>query len=94
MESGQQQVAQVTTMDLRQMAADERRPRVFEHFDLMNAGDILFLMHSHHSTPLFYLLLAEAPLGFTWDYLEQGPDYWRIRICKRPSFSQSEQGLH
>lgn len=94
MESVHQHMAQVTTMDLRQMAADERRPRVFEQFDLMEAGDILLLTHSHHSIPLFYLLLAEAPMGFTWDYLEQGPECWRIRICKRLSFSLSEQGLH
>lgn len=91
MQSGHQQTAQVTAMDLRQMAAHERRPRVFDQFDHMQAGDILLLTHSHHSTPLFYLLLAEAPLRFTWEYLEQGPECWRIKICKLPS---SECGLH
>lgn len=94
MVSGHQQTTQVTTMDLRQMAAHERRPRVFEQFDLMQAGDVLFLTHTHHSTPLLYLLLAEAPLGFTWDYLEQGPECWRIRICKQSLSGMTDQGLH
>lgn len=73
---------QVTTVDLRAIAAHERRPLVFEMFEHLPPGDSLLLVHSHHSTPLKYLLLAEAPRGFTWDYLEQGPQVWRIRIRK------------
>lgn len=71
-----------TTMDLRQLVAEERRPRVFEAFGRLRPGDTLLLTHFHHAMPLKYLLLAEAPRGFTWDYLQQGPQVWRIRIRK------------
>ncbi|MBV2234176.1 MAG: DUF2249 domain-containing protein [Sterolibacterium sp.] len=69
-------------VDLRMLAAAERRPLVFERFSRLQPGETLELTHFHHSTPLRYLLLAEAPRGFSWEYLEQGPQCWRIRIRK------------
>ena len=77
-------VDHVDRLDLRAIAAPARRPLVFESFHRMQPGDTLLLTHFHHSTPLLYLLLAEAPRGFTWEYLEQGPQVWRIRIRKQP----------
>jgi uncharacterized protein (DUF2249 family) len=71
-----------TLLDLRQIEASKRQAAVFELFAGMLPGDELLLTHAHHSTPLRYLLLAEAPLGFTWEYLEDGPEVWRILICK------------
>lgn len=71
-----------TTVDLRHIAAHERRPLVFDLFEHLSPGGELLLVHNHHSTPLRYFLLAEAPRGFSWDYLEKGPEIWRIRIRK------------
>ncbi|MBP9713714.1 MAG: DUF2249 domain-containing protein [Sterolibacterium sp.] len=73
---------QVSQLDLRQITAVERQPRVFDRFNQMQPGDTLWLTHFHHSLPLLYLLLAESPRGFTWKYLEEGPKRWRIRIDK------------
>lgn len=80
------------TVDLRKIAAAERRPLVFDKFFHMQPGETLELVHSHHSTPLRYLLLAEAPRGFTWAYLEQGPQLWRIRIRKEQEMTKSASG--
>lgn len=76
-------------VDLREIVAAERRPLVFDRFAHMQPGETLELTHFHHSTPLRYLLLAEAPRGFTWEYLEQGPQQWRIRIRKHPDTAQA-----
>ena len=71
-----------TRIDLRELPAAERRPRVFETFENLQPGETLLLTHCHHSTLLHYLLLAEAPRKFSWEYLENGPGVWRIRIRK------------
>lgn len=71
-------------VDLRALAAVERRARVFSAYAALQPGEKLELTHFHHSTPLRYLLLAEAPGSFTWEYLEQGPAVWRMLISKRP----------
>ena len=69
-------------VDLREVAAAERRSRVFSAYAALQPGEALELTHFHHSTPLHYLLLAEAPRDFVWKYLEQGPTVWRILISK------------
>lgn len=74
--------AHEVVLDLREIAADQRRAVVFACFARLQPGQRLMLIHHHHSTLLHYLLLAEAPRAFSWEYLEQGPQLWRIRISK------------
>jgi len=38
------------------------------------------LVNDHDPKPLYYQLSAENPGEFSWVYLEQGPDVWRVRI--------------
>jgi len=33
-----------------------------------------------HPKPLYYQFAAEQANQFEWDYLEQGPHVWRVRI--------------
>ncbi|MHB1250237.1 MAG: DUF2249 domain-containing protein [Polaromonas sp.] len=39
-------------------------------------------MNDHDPKPLYYQFDAEHPGEFTWDYLESGPETWRVRIGK------------
>jgi uncharacterized protein (DUF2249 family) len=32
--------------------------------------------------PLYYQFQAEMPKRFQWDYLESGPEVWRVNITK------------
>lgn len=84
----------MTTLDLRRIDPDERRLAVFDAFDSLSPGEALILVHGHHSKPLFYLFLAESPQGFTWDYLERGPEVWRIRIGKTGRQAAHSYCLH
>ena len=88
------QQSTMTIVDLREVAASDRRLKVFDAFEHLLPGEVLVLVHNHHSKPLFYLFLAESPRGFTWDYLEQGPDIWRIRIKKTRRLAASSYCLH
>jgi len=38
------------------------------------------LVNDHDPKPLYYQLAAEHPDRFSWDYLEAGPEAWRVRI--------------
>ncbi|MEZ5160013.1 MAG: DUF2249 domain-containing protein [Marmoricola sp.] len=38
------------------------------------------MVNDHDPKPLWYQFSAEYPDRFTWDYLESGPDVWRVRI--------------
>lgn len=60
-----------------------RHPRIFEAFDKLEAGEKLHLSNDHDPKPLYYQLLIERENQFSWNYLEEGPDLWRVEILKR-----------
>ena len=56
---------------------------IFEKFDSKFPGDALIIHNDHDPKPLYYQLLAERGQTFTWEYLENGPEIWRVKIAKR-----------
>ena len=38
------------------------------------------LVNDHAPTPLYYQFLHERADKFTWTYLEEGPEVWRVLI--------------
>lgn len=72
-----------TTLDVREMAPRERHPTILSTFDALAPGKALELVNDHDPKPLRYQFEAELPGTFTWEYLEEGPEVWRVRIGKR-----------
>lgn len=71
-----------TTIDVREIPPRERHPLIFGTFDALAAGEALLLVNDHDPKPLFYQFQAESRGEFTWDYLENGPEVWQVRIGK------------
>ena len=40
------------------------------------------LVNDHDPKPLYYQLMAERPGTINWEYLEEGPETWQVRITK------------
>jgi uncharacterized protein (DUF2249 family) len=53
---------------------------IFETFDALNPGEAMLLINDHDPKPLFFQFQIERPNQFTWDYLEQGPETFRVKI--------------
>jgi uncharacterized protein (DUF2249 family) len=70
------------TIDVRFIPPRERHPLIFKTFDELEPGVALLLVNDHAPTPLYYQFLHERPDQFSWDYVEQGPEVWRVRIAK------------
>lgn len=81
--SDQQANAEAITIDVRDITPRERHPLIFQTFDDLKVGTAMRLVNDHDPKPLYYQLEAEYPRQFTWDYVEQGPEVWRVRIGKR-----------
>jgi regulator of cell morphogenesis and NO signaling len=60
-----------------------KHPTIFQKFDELKPGESLTIHNDHDPKPLYYQLLGERGNIFTWEYLEQGPALWRIKISKR-----------
>lgn len=71
------------TIDVRDMKPRERHPLIFRTFDELEVGHSLMLINDHDPKPLYYQLCHERPLEFVWEYLEQGPDVWRVQIGRK-----------
>lgn len=69
-----------TTLDVRTVAPRDRHPLIFQTFDDLPSGGAFELVNDHDPKPLYYQFEAEMEGQFTWDYLEEGPDSWRVRI--------------
>ena len=67
-----------------------KHPTIFARFDELNPGESLTIHNDHDPKPLYYQLLGERGNIFTWEYLEQGPQWWKVKISKRISGESDE----
>lgn len=80
-----------TTVDVRTIAPRDRHPLIFSTFSALGAGQAMQLVNDHDPKPLYYQFEAEMPGTFGWDYLEEGPDTWRVAITKlKPATSEGK----
>jgi uncharacterized protein (DUF2249 family) len=61
----------------------ERHPVIFRLFDSLKPGEVMELTNDHDPRPLHYQFMMERPDQFTWEYLEEGPEIWRVAIGKK-----------
>lgn len=59
-----------------------RHQAIFEAFDGLSAGETLLLVNDHEPRPLYYQFQAERPGQFAWEYVEEGPELYRVAITK------------
>ena len=69
-------------LDVRNEVPARRHELIFETYEALGDGQGFVLVNDHDPKPLEYQFAAERPGQFTWDYLEQGPAVWRVRIGK------------
>jgi uncharacterized protein (DUF2249 family) len=71
-----------TIIDVRQIMPRMRHRLIFQTFDQLAPGEAFMLVNDHDPRPLFYQFNVERPGSFGWDYQEEGPDLWRVRISR------------
>lgn len=64
------------------MPPRQRHPTIFSTWAGLADGDAILLVNDHDPVPLYYQFACEYAGRFRWDYLEQGPAVWRVRISK------------
>lgn len=71
-----------TIIDVRSMLPKERHPTIFKTWDGLPSGGSILLVNDHDPIPLYYQFAGEFAGAFQWEYLEEGPDVWRVQIRK------------
>ncbi len=62
---------------------NQKHQTIFNRFDALEQGESLTIHNDHDPKPLYYQFLGERGNVFNWEYLEQGPVWWKVRISKR-----------
>jgi len=71
-------------LDVRMEVPARRHELIFDTYERLAAGGAFTLINDHDPKPLYYQFAAEHEGQFTWDYLEQGPEVWKVRIGRVP----------
>ncbi len=69
-------------LDVRTVEPRHRHPLIFRTFEGLEVGRSMVLVNDHDPKPLYYQMMAELPGQVGWEYLEQGPEIWRVRITR------------
>lgn len=67
-------------LDVRSEAPARRHALIFDWFAGLQPGAAFVLVNDHDPKPLYYQFAAEHSGEFTWRYLEQGPEVWRVEL--------------
>lgn len=71
------------TIDVREYMPKDKRQAIFATFEKLNNGETMELINDHDPRPLHYQFIMELPETFEWEYLEEGPEVWRVAITKK-----------
>ncbi len=65
------------------MPHQDKYPTFHKTFESLNAGEKMELINDHDFKPIFtYKFPDDFPGQYEWNYLEQGPEVWRVEIKK------------
>jgi uncharacterized protein (DUF2249 family) len=70
-------------LDVRTLQPRDRHHKIFKIFDALRPGDSFELVNDHAPKPLYSHFLHERPDLFEWEYQEEGPEVWRVKITRK-----------
>lgn len=71
------------TVDARQYQPKDKHTVIFNTFFALKPEEMMELINDHDPRPLHYQFMIEYKDQFEWEYLEQGPEVWRVSITKK-----------
>lgn len=69
-----------TMIDVRPLPPAQRHGLIFDTYESLQPGESFLLVNDHDPKPLYYQFRFEKEGQFTWEYIEQGPQTWQVRI--------------
>ena len=72
----------IDTIDVTILEPRMKHPTIFKKFDEIIEGESFVIFNDHDPKPLYYQLLGERGNIFSWEYIENGPNNWLVKIQK------------
>jgi uncharacterized protein (DUF2249 family) len=74
--------ATLPVIDVRTIEPPQRHALIFSTFRALVANEAMELVNDHDPVPLYHQFQGQFPGRFGWDYVEAGPDTWRVRVTR------------
>ncbi len=72
----------VRKIEVTKLAPTQRHDVIIQAYLDLKPGEAYEIVVDHDPKPLYYQFQFEHEGRFTWEYLENGPTTWRVRIGK------------
>ncbi|OMC50857.1 hypothetical protein A5745_04560 [Mycobacterium sp. IS-2888] len=72
-------------LDVRALRKPDKHPTIFATYAALAVGESFVLVNNHDPKHLRDEFDADLPGSYGWEYVERGPQVWRIRISKLTS---------
>lgn len=72
-------------LDVRELPKPDKHPTIFATYAALAVGESFVLVNNHDPKPLRAEFDTDHAGSYGWEYLEKGPEAWRIRISKLTS---------
>lgn len=70
-------------LDVRPVEPRHRFDTIMRAYEGLTTGEVLELTVDHDPTCMYYTLKAlHGPETFAFDYLESGPEVWRVEVTR------------
>jgi uncharacterized protein (DUF2249 family) len=77
-------MSEIRKIDIRELDPIVRYPTVAETFESLTIGEKLELINDHDLQHLLkYKFTLDYPDEYDCEYLEQGPEVWRVLVIKK-----------
>ncbi len=78
-------------LDVRPIPHGQRHAEIFSRFEALPVGGAFQILNDHDPQPLRFQFEAKYDRAYSWDYVETGPEEWRVRIGRTAELP--DQGL-
>lgn len=82
----------ISKIDVTVLEPRMKHPTIFKKFDEISEGESFIIYNDHDPKPLYYQLLGERGNIFSWEYIENGPDNWLVKIQKNNASKEASIG--
>lgn len=73
----------IKQLDVRKIPPYKKHSTIFNTYDGLKAGESFVIINDHDPKPLRYQMAAvHGQEKFRWEYLENGPEVWKVLIGK------------
>jgi regulator of cell morphogenesis and NO signaling len=69
-------------LDVTTLHPTAKHPAIFNRFEDLLQGEDMIIHNDHDPKPLYYQMVGELGNTFTWEYLEEGPVWWKVKLTK------------